>query len=282
MLNRLIELANQQGLLLGVTSKEKYEKYTELNEMYKYAKSIITFAMPIERGNGIMASYALSKDYHLVLKEKLSYIASILNLKRFDICVDTEPISDKLCALTSGLGFIGKNSLIITSEGSFVMLGEIVTDLELDQGEEVLTSCGTCTLCEVACPSNAIGNVYENCIAGWLQRKIVLTDSQYEMFDTIYGCDICQNVCPFNKGVQTKEVYTYENINILDIIKCSKKEFYKYKEVAFYWLGHNVVKRNIIVYAANKGIDLDSHIQYVNSKEEYMLAAIDYYWRKKR
>lgn len=274
------EFAEKHNLLWGITTKEKYETHTKLNDRYAYAKSIITFAMPIKRGSGMVASYALETDYHIVLKKLLEELAIHMELEHYDICVDNSPISDKLCAVTSGIGFIGKNSLVISEIGSYIMLGEIITELEIEPTLEASGTCGSCTKCAEACPSGAIGNIYESCIAGWLQRKIPLEDWQYELFDTIYGCDICQDVCPYNKKVEKGTSFRYENIDIFDIMKCSKKEFYKYNEYAFYWLGHNVMKRNIIVYAKNKGINIDHLLQYVHSKEEYMTKAIEYYWRR--
>lgn len=279
MLNKLKELALEENLLLGITSKTEYEKTKPLHDQYKFANSIISFAMPIEKGQDIMASYAMNRDYHFVLKEKIERIANKLNIDKYEICVDNSPIDDKLIAKLTGLGFKGKNSLIITEKGSFVMLGELLIEEELEIDSIIEKDCGSCTKCITACPVDALDNVYEKCMAGYMQRKVIIPLSIMEKFDTIYGCDICQDVCPFNKKVVKAKTYQYENIDIFDIMKCSKKEFYKYKEYAFYWLGHNVMKRNILIYAKNKGINVDDYIKYIHSKEDYMLHALEYYWR---
>ncbi len=279
MLNKIKELANQYGLLYGITSKDRYEEFEPINERYSYADAIICFAMPIKRGQKIMASYAMEKDYHIVLKEILEKISGHLGLEKYDIAVDNSPISDKICAYTAGLGFRGKHSIIITSKGSYVMLGEIITDVLLKPSEIKHNDCGSCAICSSACPVDAIGDVYNRCIAGLLQRKVEIEFDIAEKIETIYGCDICQDVCPFNKKIELYHSNTYENIDIFDIMKCNKKEFQKYKEYAFYWLGHNVMKRNIIIYAKNKNINIDHLLEYVNSKEAYMLKAIEYYWR---
>ncbi len=279
MLNKIKELANQYGLLYGITSKERYEEFEQVNQKYSYADAIICFAMPIKRGQKIMASYAMEKDYHIVLRETLNIIAESLGLTKYDIAVDTSPISDKVCAVTSGLGFMGKHSIIITSKGSYVMLGEIITDVHLEASERKVRDCGNCTLCARACPVDAIGDVYHKCIAGLLQRKVEIDFEIAEKIETIYGCDICQDVCPYNKKIETYQSNTYENIDIFDIMKSSKKEFMKYSEYAFYWLGHNIMKRNIIIYAKNKNINIDHLLEHVKSKEPYMLKAIEYYWR---
>lgn len=280
MLKLIEKLAQKHNLLYGITSKELYEEYEPLNERYRYAKSIICFAMPIKKGQRIMASYAMERDYHLELTETLEHIAKELKLKQYDIAVDNSPINDKICALTAGIGFKGKNTLIITKEGSYVMLGEIITDLDLETSEQVIKNCGSCTICEKACPVWAIGDVYNKCLAGLLQRKIEMDFDTMAKIETIYGCDICQDVCPYNKNVETYVSNRYENVDIFDIMKCNKETFKKYKEYAFYWLGHNVMKRNIIIYAKNNDINIDAYIEFVNSKEPYMLKAIEYYWRR--
>ncbi len=278
MKNKIINLAQQKGLLSGFTTTEIYKKHKPLDESFSYAKSIISFAMPINKGASIMASYAMEQDYHITLTDLLSDIAVEAGLVKYDICVDTAPIDDKLSAYLAGVGYYGKNSLIITEVGSYVMLGEIVTEHLFEPDAISTDDCGKCTLCIKACPTDAMDDIYGKCLAGFLQRKIVQTDSVYKLFETIYGCDICLEVCPENRAV-LETSFSFEDIDIFDILKCSKKEFRKYSNYAFYWLGHNVVKRNIVVYAKNKNINIDSHLSYINSKEEYMIKALEYYGR---
>lgn len=285
MLKELLQSkAKELGLKIGFTSKTEYEKHKTLRDYLQFTESIISVAMPITRNdNQIMASFALEEDYHFVLRRKINALLDILNNHQNEFYVDNGPVDDVLCAYLAGVGFVGKHSIIITNDGSYHMLGEILTSAIIEVDYPTKVNCGTCNLCEIACPTKAIpGNVYEQCLVGFLQRKIVLPDDIYSKFETIYGCDICQQVCPFNKKVQEEANQEYINIDIIDILTASKRVFKeKFYNTAFYWLGHNVMKRNVIIYAANKSIDIDEYLIDVNSKEDYMLSAIDYYMRKK-
>ncbi|XMB66200.1 DUF1730 domain-containing protein [Mycoplasmatota bacterium zrk1] len=286
--NRIKKYAEELGLLIGFCS---YNKYKELNDSrfnsnsLEFAKSIISVGLPISRNDDeLLASFALDKDYHIVLREKLSelkeYIFTQIDAK-IEYFVDNGPVNEKLVAYLSGIGYFGKNSLIINElYGSYILLGELFTDIEFKSDFPVLNDCKNCSICMTHCPSEAIGNIYEKCISGYLQRKDVFPDRIYQVFNNIYGCDICISNCPKNKAVKSKKKYVFENLNLKDIIECSKSDFKKYSNCAFYWLGHNLMKRNAIIVAANKGINIDKELKYVHSKEDYILAAIDYYKRK--
>lgn len=281
--DELLQRASELGLTIGFTNKNQYEEIKPLREYLQFTKTIISVLMPISRKDGaIMASFALDKDYHLVLREKMDQLSELLVGYQTQLYVDNGPIDDRVVAYLAGLGFIGKHSLLISKKGSYHMLGEILTDAEMDIDSPIQKSCGTCTICEVACPTGCIPDaIYEKCLVGYLQRKMVLPDEIYEKFDTIYGCDICQTMCPFNRQVKSNDAYDYLDIDIRQILKANKKTFQEFKDTAFYWLGHNVMKRNVIIYAANKGINIDDLLSDVQSKQDYMLSAIDYYKRKR-
>jgi epoxyqueuosine reductase len=239
--------------------------------------------MPITKKDGaIMASFALDTDYHQVMREKMEELVKTLPVKEYKIYVDNGPLDDRLIAELAGIGFRGNNDLIITpGQGSYQMLGEILVDIELPvTGKPLKVSCGTCTKCIDACPTKALpGNVYEKCLVGYMQQKRVYSDEIYACFQTIYGCDICQSVCPFNTKVGTKEQYTYENLKVEDILASTKETFDQFKDTAFHWLGLERMQRNAIVYAANNGIDVDSLLP-VGELPEYLQASIDYYHRR--
>jgi len=158
-----------------------------------------------------IAKYAYGQDYHSVIKEKLKIYLELLREKFGAIdgrCfVDSAPVLERDWAKRSGLGWIGKNTLLLNKErGSFYFLAELIVDLELDYDHPVKDHCGTCTKCIDACPTEAIspdGYVLDGskCIS---YLTIELKDSipsefEGKMADWIFGCDICQDVCPWNR-----------------------------------------------------------------------------------
>lgn len=157
------------------------------------------------------AYYAYGKDYHDVVKEKLRelfrFIRTIVPQVNGREFVDTAPILERYWAQKAGLGFIGKNSLlIIPGKGSFFFLGELIVDIELEyDSPSTDISCGNCTRCQTACPTGAFEKFYSlnsnKCISyqtienrGKIDENIVP-----RLANNLYGCDICQKVCPFNK-----------------------------------------------------------------------------------
>jgi epoxyqueuosine reductase len=283
LLNQLKEQSKHLGISIEIVSVLEYEQYHVLRDYLSFTKSIIAVSMPITKKDGaIMASFALDKDYHQVMREKMEELVKTLPVNEYKIYVDNGPMDDRLIAELAGIGFRGNNDLIITpGKGSYQLLGEILVDIELPvTGKPLKVTCGTCTKCIDACPTKALpGNVYEKCLVGYMQQKRVYTDDIYACFQTIYGCDICQSVCPFNTKVGTKEQYTYDNLKVEDILSSTKEEFDMFKDTAFHWLGLERMQRNAIVYAANQGIDV-AHLLPVGELPEYLQASIDYYERR--
>jgi epoxyqueuosine reductase len=193
------------------------EKRVDPSELLPDAKSVIAVALnyftPHEHtGEGKISRYAWGDDYHHILKEKLYALAEFIKAELPDasakVCVDTAPMMDKVWAERAGIGWIGKSSnLITTDHGSWVFLGEIILDAELDYDTEPVTDhCGTCTACLDACPTGAIVEPYvvdsRRCIsyATIELRDDHLPDEIKNNLDGwIYGCDICQDVCPWNR-----------------------------------------------------------------------------------
>ena len=160
---------------------------------------------------GKISRYAWGDDYHDVVKEKLrallDWIVGENSEASGKICVDTAPVMEKAWAERAGIGWIGKHSNVITKElGSWVFLGEILLNLELEYGEAMLDHCGTCTACLDACPTDAIVEPYvvdsNKCIS---YATIELRSDELpeqiasNLNGWIYGCDICQDVCPWNR-----------------------------------------------------------------------------------
>lgn len=158
-----------------------------------------------------IAKYAYGEDYHFVIKDKLADFLSRIEEEVGHVSarafVDSAPVMERAWAQKSGLGWIGKNSLLLNrSMGSFFFLAEIILDLELEYDGPVKDYCGSCTACMDACPTDAISEPYvvdgSKCISYFTIELKGAIDSrqQSSSFDNwIFGCDICQDVCPWNR-----------------------------------------------------------------------------------
>jgi len=157
-----------------------------------------------------ISKYALGTDYHFVIKDKLK---SLLNFIQDEIgevhgraFVDSAPILEKAWAAKSGLGWIGKHSNLLTQQvGSFYFLAELIIDLDLEYDAPATDHCGTCTACIDACPTQAIVEPYNvdgsKCISYFtIELKNEIPTSVKGKFDDwMFGCDVCQDVCPWNR-----------------------------------------------------------------------------------
>ena len=164
----------------------------------------------INKNNFIISKYAYGRDYHKVLKKKLKQLFNKMKEKMGDIngrvFVDSAPIHERAWAKLSGLGWIGKNSLLINKDiGSYFFISEIICDLELEYDSPVSNRCGNCTKCIDACPTNAITQAQvidaNKCISYLTieNKDIIPEELKNEMNQSIFGCDICQDICPWNK-----------------------------------------------------------------------------------
>lgn len=223
------------------------------------AASVFAFIFPY--GNkkafgGNISCYCAVQDYHIIVIQQLKSICEKLQNKypqhSFVPFCDASPIDEVDMAVKAGLGVKGKNSLLITKKwGSFVFIGEIVTDLEYNCTLKEYSFCSGCNLCVKSCPGSAIkdGAVdREKCASFISQKKQELTEEQYGILKkahTVFGCDICQNVCPHNKNIILDDnLFSNDIINIIlndDIEKI-------YKDRAFGFRGLNVLKRNLDIY----------------------------------
>ncbi|WP_149276729.1 tRNA epoxyqueuosine(34) reductase QueG [Pareuzebyella sediminis] len=157
-----------------------------------------------------ISKYAYGKDYHHVIKSKLKelqeFIAQEIGEVNGRAFVDSAPVLDKAWAAKSGLGWIGKNSNLLTQQvGSFYFIAELIVDLELQYDTPVTDHCGTCTACIDACPTQAITDPYivdgSKCISYFTieLKNEIPAEFQGKFDDWMFGCDICQDVCPWNR-----------------------------------------------------------------------------------
>ena len=157
-----------------------------------------------------VSKYAYGRDYHFVVKEKLKELVSFITENIGDIngrvFVDSAPVLERAWAKKSGLGWVGKNTNLINRQyGSFFFIAEIISDLELNADGPIEDYCGTCTRCIDACPTEAIIQPYvvdgSKCISYFTIELKEEIPSEYKgkMDDWIFGCDVCQDVCPWNR-----------------------------------------------------------------------------------
>jgi epoxyqueuosine reductase len=181
------------------------------------AKSVVSLLLnyyPEEYSNDNdsfkISKYAYGEDYHFVIKDKLKLLLEFIreSIGEVDgrVFVDSAPVMDKVWAKKSGLGWVGKNSnLINKGSGSFFFIAELIIDLELTEDNAIADYCGTCTACIDACPTDAIIEPYvvdgSKCISYFTieLKEAIPLDFKGQMEDWIFGCDICQDVCPWNR-----------------------------------------------------------------------------------
>ncbi len=156
-----------------------------------------------------VAKYAYGEDYHLVVKDKLKVLMASIQEEIGEVSgrafVDSAPIMERVWAKRSGLGWIGKNSLLLNrGMGSFFFLAELILDLDLEYDEAARDFCGSCTACMDACPTDAIPAPYvvdgSKCISYFTieLKEEIPAEVKGKFNDWIFGCDICQDVCPWN------------------------------------------------------------------------------------
>lgn len=202
------------------------EKRIDPRKVLQNAKSIVCVALnyyssemhPKNLGLGKISRYAWGDDYHRVLTERLNALLEFIKIQmpvaKGKIYIDTGPVMDKSWAVRAGIGWLGKHTNVINRRiGSWIFLGEIILDIELDYGHPITDLCGTCTACIEACPTGAIVEPYvldSNLCISYLtiEHRGDLPKRLVPKFDNwIFGCDICQEVCPWNRfQKETREV----------------------------------------------------------------------------
>jgi epoxyqueuosine reductase len=170
---------------------------------------------------GKISRYAWGEDYHIVVTERLRQLFAFITTEHPAVTgklyVDTGPVMDKAWAVRAGIGWLGKHTNVITKEyGSWVFLGEIILDVPLEYDEPMADFCGSCTACIEACPTGAIVEPYlldsTRCISYLTieYRESFSSDAASHLEHWVYGCDICQDVCPWNRFQQPTQEAAFE------------------------------------------------------------------------
>ncbi len=227
------------------------DKRKDVKNILPNAKSVISLALNYytndnysnENYKGKVSRYAWGTDYHLIIWEKLEQLEN--ELKQIDpefeskSYVDTGPVMDKVWAVKSGIGWMGKHTNVINKEiGSWIFLSSIITNYEFEYSEQIPDFCGSCTACLHACPTNAIVDEYivdsNKCISYLtIENKNEIPKKFKDDFDSwLFGCDICQDVCPWNikfSKLTNEQKFYPENgnkeIDLTEIEQMTNKEF---------------------------------------------------------
>ncbi|MBS4210835.1 tRNA epoxyqueuosine(34) reductase QueG [Bacillus sp. FJAT-50079] len=274
-------LLRQQALGYQSGFEEKdIDKRTDPSLIFEEPRSIIAIALAYPsrlkdaprsvRGErrGIFCRASWGTDYHVLVREKLEqlgkYIDSRVPEARFKFMVDTGELVDRAVAERAGIGWSGKNCSIITPEfGSYVYLGEMITNLPFEPDEPIYDQCGECRKCIDICPTGALvqpGQLNaQRCIAFLTQTKGILPDEfRGKLGNRLYGCDTCQTVCPKNKGMnfeghpKMKPDPEVVKPLLLPLLQISNREFReKFGEIAGSWRGKKPIQRNAIIALAH-------------------------------
>jgi epoxyqueuosine reductase len=276
-----IRLYKQQELQYQSGFEEKdIEKRTEPSLIFEQPKSIISIALAYpskmktmvvsKKGDrrGIFCRASWGTDYHTVLRDRLkkleTFIAEKVPGAKFKSMVDTGELVDRAVAERAGIGWSGKNCSIITPEfGSYVYLGEMVTNIPLEPDTPMEDRCGSCNKCVEVCPTGALvqgGQLdAQRCIAFVTQTKGFLAEEFREKLgNRLYGCDTCQTVCPENKG---KDFHFHPEMEpdpeiakpqLKPLLTISNRDFKeKYGHVSGSWRGKKPIQRNAIIALAH-------------------------------
>ncbi|HEY1292668.1 MAG TPA: tRNA epoxyqueuosine(34) reductase QueG [Chloroflexota bacterium] len=188
-------------------------------ELLAEARSLVVVGVsyrteePTDGSGGRIARYAWGGDYHAAMKSRLRQLAAWLSDQagpeaRSRVFVDDGPLLERDAAIRAGLGFRGKNTNLLTPIGSFVFLGALLTSVELEVDQPIRKDCGACRLCIEACPTDALDEAYhlaaERCIAYLtIEHRGPLADNLRPLLgEWVFGCDICQEVCPYNASTR--------------------------------------------------------------------------------
>ena len=242
-----------------------FEKRLDPRKLVDDAKSIISLTYnyyPEDLQNKEapkVSKYAYGMDYHYVIKEKLNFFLTFIKDKIGNVhgraFVDSAPILEKAWAAKSGIGWVGKNSNLITKQvGSFYFLAELIVDLDLDYDTIESDHCGECTACIDSCPTQAITQPYvvdgSKCISYFTieLKENIPKEFKGKFDDWVFGCDVCQDVCPWNKLSKPHKEPLFQSSS--ELMKMSRDEWNEITEETF----NKIFKNSAVKRTGYKGL----------------------------
>ena len=243
-----------------------FDKRLDPTKLVEDSKSVVSLLLnyfpskePHDKTAPKISKYAYGTDYHFVIKEKLKQLLEFIYQEIGEVSgrafVDSAPVLDKAWAAKSGLGWIGKNSNLITKDtGSFYFIAELILDLPLNYDTPTTDHCGTCTACIDACPTGAIDDPYvvdgSKCISYFtIELKNEIPSSFKGSFENwMFGCDICQDVCPWNRFSKAHSEPLFNPNNKL--LSMSKSEWEEITEDLF----QEIFKKSAVKRAKFSGL----------------------------
>ncbi|MDG1328524.1 MAG: tRNA epoxyqueuosine(34) reductase QueG [Flavobacteriaceae bacterium] len=243
-----------------------FDKRLDPTKLVEDSKSVVSLLLnyfpskePYDKTAPKISKYAYGTDYHFVIKEKLKQLLEFIYQEIGEVSgrafVDSAPVLDKAWAAKSGLGWIGKNSNLITKDtGSFYFIAELILDLPLNYDTPTTDHCGTCTACIDACPTGAIVDPYvvdgSKCISYFtIELKNEIPSSFKGSFENwMFGCDICQDVCPWNRFSKAHSEPLFNPNNKL--LSMSKSEWEEITEDLF----QEIFKKSAVKRAKFSGL----------------------------
>ncbi len=285
-INNWLEKVKSAGLKVGILPENLLIKYKrDYSRQLKDAGSLLVFLQPYpelmppifgELGYKIkLSKYARGEDYHNILKKKIKTLANVFttnsDTELLWIGVDSHDLPEKKLAYEAGLGEIGYNTLLINSEiGSYSYIGLMAINSKVKADKikyENIIDCESCQLCQKHCPGNALylkNRVpqlnKDNCISYLTQKKGILGSWQDKLIkNNFWGCDICQQVCPYNntksaKNIRNKAAKGWPGLKEIDPEKIINSFINKknlYNEFAFSWRGNRILVRNLLINMSN-------------------------------
>jgi len=230
-------------------------------EVFGFSENSFVALFPYyKKEEGNVSLYARSLDYHLVIKNKLEFVREKLlscGAGKTLIHCDNGEFDDRCAAYEAGLGFYGRNNLLINDKyGSYFFIGQVIHDLDIERDFPLEKKCFGCNKCVDNCVTGTLKEGYEkiNCLSDITQRKGELTEEEKAYLKKgglCWGCDVCQNVCPHNENLSDTAIPEFLNeritsLKLEDVEEISEREFKRrYKKYAFSWRGGKVLKRNL-------------------------------------
>lgn len=276
-----IDMLKQLGRDIGLQSIGITRATDEVRELFPWAESVIVTAIsclppekPLidDKPRGLVARFARSRDYHLIMRSKLGALLTALQGSdsglQAEICVDTTPIPERKLAVLAGIAERGKNgNVFVNGCGSYAVLGEIVLDRQYNLDEAPVdmhfTGCADCSRCMTSCPTSAITapGVVESsrCISQLTQiGGIIPYGFRGAIGNRLYGCDICQEVCPRNSSLApcspdfTEDTFPGADPEIIPLINLDPADFKnKVKDSSIGWIRRTRIRRNAIIAVGN-------------------------------